>query len=312
MNPAAKIDNFLEMMSAERGASANTLEAYRRDLEWADDELQSHGTTLLSTDRERLIKILSDMQDQGFAATSQARRLSTLRQFFQFLYAEGLRIDDPSSDIDAPKKETRLPKIINEEQVTRLLDLAETEARRGDLSPTEHKKAARLHTIVELLYATGLRISELVSLPVRSCLGNPDFILVRGKGSKERMVPISDKAKEALIHWLSLRDQTKYNESPYLFPAHSDQGYVARQFVARELKVLAGKAGINIGTISPHVLRHAFASHLLQHGANLRVVQQLLGHSDISTTQIYTHVLEERLQRLVNEHHPLAEKAYAE
>lgn len=310
MNLEATIDNFLEMMSAERGASANTLDAYRRDLEWANEELHGQNTALLTTDRDKLIKILSTMQTDGFAATTQARRLSTLRQFFQFLYAEGLRTDDPSGDIDAPKKDANIPKIISEEQVSRLLSLAETEAKRTDFSPAMHKKALRLHTIIELLYATGLRISELVSLPARFARGDPAFILVRGKGSKERMVPLSDKAREAVKHWLELRDQSKDSQSPYLFPAQSDQGYVARQLVARELKVLATQAGINAKIISPHVIRHAFASHLLQHGANLRVVQQLLGHSDISTTQIYTHVLEDRLQRLVNENHPLAQKTH--
>ena len=310
MNLEATIDNFLEMMSAERGASANTLDAYRRDLEWANEELHGHNTALLTTDRDKLIKILSTMQTEGFAATTQARRLSTLRQFFQFLYAEGLRTDDPSGDIDAPKKDANIPKIISEEQVSRLLSLAETEAKRPDFSPAMHKKALRLHTIIELLYATGLRISELVSLPARVARGDPAFILVRGKGSKERMVPLSDKAREAIKHWLELRDQSKDSQSPYLFPAQADQGYVARQLVARELKVLATQAGINAKIISPHVIRHAFASHLLQHGANLRVVQQLLGHSDISTTQIYTHVLEDRLQRLVNENHPLAQKTH--
>lgn len=310
MNLEATIDNFLEMMSAERGASANTLDAYRRDLEWANEELHGHNAALLTTNRDKLIKILSTMQTEGFAATTQARRLSTLRQFFQFLYAEGLRTDDPSGDIDAPKKDANIPKIISEEQVSRLLSLAETETKRTDFSPAMHKKALRLHTIIELLYATGLRISELVSLPARVARGDPAFILVRGKGSKERMVPLSDKAREAIKHWLELRDQSKDSQSPYLFPAQSDQGYVARQLVARELKVLATQAGINAKIISPHVIRHAFASHLLQHGANLRVVQQLLGHSDISTTQIYTHVLEDRLQRLVNENHPLAQKTH--
>ena len=312
MNLAATIDNFLEMMSAERGASKNTLEAYRRDLFWANEELAAFKTTLLETSGDELAKILASMQNDGFAATSQARRLSTLRQFFQFLYAEGLRNDDPSSDIDTPKKRANLPKIISEKQVSNLLDLAEANAKREDVSPVEHKRAMRLHAIVELLYATGLRISELVSLPVRIVRGAPDFLPVRGKGSKDRLVPLSQKAKEAVGQWLELRDKTSGSTSPYLFPAHADQGYIARQLVARELKALAVEAGISAHNISPHVIRHAFASHLLQHGADLRVVQQLLGHSDISTTQIYTHVLEEKLQSLVNEHHPLAERSHAE
>ena len=312
MNVAATIDNFLEMMSAERGCSKNTLEAYRRDLSWADEELSALGTTLLKTDHEKLTKILSSMQSEGFAATSQARRLSSLRQFFKFLYAEGLRGDDPSGYIDTPRKRQNLPKIINEKQVTRLLEIAEENAKRSDLAPADLKKNMRLYTIVELLYATGLRISELVSLPVRIARGNPNFLLVRGKGAKERMVPLSDRAREALSTWLKLRDQTLMSGSPYLFPAHAGQGYIARQVVARELKTLASAAGISARNISPHIIRHAFASHMLQHGADLRVVQQLLGHSNISTTQIYTHVLEEKLQSLVNEHHPLAERSHAE
>ncbi|WP_297322422.1 site-specific tyrosine recombinase XerD [uncultured Bartonella sp.] len=312
MNLAATIDNFLEMMSAERGCSKNTLEAYRRDLLWAQKELSFLRTTFFATDSKQLTKILSSMQGQGFAATSQARRLSTLRQFFQFLYAEGFRQDDPSGNIDTPRKKVNLPKIINEKQVTRLLEIAEENAERCDLSPAEQKKNLRLHTIIELLYATGLRISELVSLPVRIARGNPNFLLVRGKGAKERMVPLSGKAREALAKWLKLRDKTVDGASPYLFPAHADQGYIARQVVARELKLLAIAAGISAHNISPHVIRHAFASHLLQHGADLRVVQQLLGHANISTTQIYTHVLEEKLQSLVNEHHPLAERSHAE
>ncbi|WP_295734611.1 site-specific tyrosine recombinase XerD [uncultured Bartonella sp.] len=312
MNLAATIDNFLEMMSAERGASKNTLEAYRRDLLWANEELTSFKTNLLETGREQLVKILSSMQNDGFATTSQARRLSTIRQFFQFLYAEGLRDDDPSGNIDTPKKRANLPKIVSEKQVDKLLDLAETYAKRVDVSPAEHKRAMRLHTIVELLYATGLRISELVSLSARVVRGGPEFLLVRGKGAKERIVPLSEKARQAVKEWLELRDKTSDSNSPYLFPAHADQGYIARQLVARELKTLAVEAGISAHNISPHVIRHAFASHLLQHGADLRVVQQLLGHSDISTTQIYTHVLEEKLQSLVNEHHPLAERSHAE
>ena len=312
MNLSATIDNFLEMMSAERGASKNTLEAYRRDLLWANEELAGAGTSLIDTGRDQLTKILASMQNDGFAATSQARRLSTLRQFFQFLYAEGLRNDDPSGDLLSPRKPPNLPKIISEKQVDNLRDLAEKNAQRADFTAAEHKKAMRLHTIVELLYATGLRISELVTMPVRIVRGAPDFILIRGKGSKERMVPLSGKAKEAIRNWLELRDKSTDSNSPYLFPAHSEQGYIARQVVARELKILAIDAGINAHNISPHVIRHAFASHLLQHGADLRVVQQLLGHSDISTTQIYTHVLEEKLQSLVNEHHPLAERSHAE
>lgn len=312
MKITALIDNFLEMMSAERGAAHNTLEAYRRDLEWADDELSAFQKNLLTAQKDDLSKILAQMQIEGFAATSQARRLSTLRQFYQFLYAEGIHNVDPSGNLDVPKKRAHLPKIISEAQVTKLLDLAQSNLEAENLSDAEYKRTLRLHVIIEMLYATGLRISELVTLPVQSVRGDPRFLLVRGKGSKERMVPLSQKAKIALLKWLALRDQSKDRTSSYLFPAHSDGGFIARQVIARDLKVLAAAAGIQADVISPHVLRHAFASHLLQHGADLRAVQQLLGHADIATTQIYTHVLEERLQRLVNEHHPLAERAQAE
>ncbi len=221
MNLAATIDNFLEMMSAERGASKNTLEAYRRDLLWANEQLAAFKTNLLETGRDQLVKILASMQNGGFAATSQARRLSTLRQFFQFLYAEGLRDDDPSGNIDTPKKRANLPKIISEKQVDKLLDLAETYAKRADVSPAEHKRAMRLHTIVELLYATGLRISELVSLSARVVRGGPEFLLVRGKGAKERIVPLSEKAGQAVKDWLELREKMSDSNSPYLFPAHA-------------------------------------------------------------------------------------------
>ncbi|WP_142416635.1 site-specific tyrosine recombinase XerD [Bartonella massiliensis] len=301
------IERFLEMMSAERGASAHTLAAYQHDLQWAQDELSSHSVSLLSVQKEDLTGLLSLMHTYGFAATSQARRLSTLRQFYQFLYAEGLREDDPSHDIDAPRQGRPLPKIISEDVVTKFLDLAEVEVNQADYGSKNYLRALRLQLLSEMLYATGLRISELVSLPVQAVRGKAYSILVRGKGKKERMVLLSKKAHQVLLQWLDLRDKGKDAKSLYLFPAHSETGYIARQVVARELKKLAKRAGIRSESFSPHVLRHAFASHLLQNGADLRAVQHLLGHSDISTTQIYTHVLEERLYNLVNEHHPLAD-----
>ncbi|MCZ2203549.1 site-specific tyrosine recombinase XerD [Bartonella sp. A05] len=301
------IDHFLEMMSAERGASVHTLAAYKHDLQWAQDALSSCSISLFSAQKEDLINLLALMHDAGFAPTSQARRLSTLRQFYQFLYAEGLRTDDPSADIDAPRQGRSLPKIMSEDAVQKVLDRAELEAKQADYGSKNHLRALRLQVLIEVLYATGLRISELVGLPVRAVRGKEKFILVRGKGGKERMVLLSEKAHEVLSQWLVLRDQGRDAASPYLFPACSSTGYVARQFVARGLKDLATRAGIRSDSFSPHVLRHAFASHLLQNGANLRAVQQLLGHCDISTTQIYTHVLEAGLYRLVNEHHPLVD-----
>ncbi|EJF74630.1 site-specific tyrosine recombinase XerD [Bartonella alsatica] len=308
MKNGAVIDHFLEMMSVERGASSHTLAAYKHDLQWAQEVLSSQSVSLFSAQKKDLIGLLSLMHTLGWAASSQARRLSTLRQFYQFLYAEGLRTDDPSHDIDAPRQGYPLPKIMSEDAVTKLLDWAELEVNQADYGSKDYFRALRLQVLIEMLYATGLRISELVSLPVQAVRGKGYSVLVRGKGKKERMVLLSKKAYQVLLQWLNLRDQGKDAASLYLFPARSETGYIARQVVARELKSLATRAGIKSNNFSPHVLRHAFASHLLQNGADLRAVQQLLGHSDIATTQIYTHVLEAGLYRLVNEHHPLADE----
>lgn len=315
MKDAARIEAFLEMMSAERGAALNTLESYRRDLEDAS-EIITGG--LARADTAALRSYLDGVAARGFAASSQARRLSALRQFFAFLYAEGLRDDDPTGTLDSPKKAATLPKIMSEAETGRLLDRAALEAADpalagGDaVTPLraggDAVAALRLHALVEVLYATGLRVSELVGLPVAVALRDERFFVVRGKGNKERMVPLSPKARAAMQAWLAARNKIPaFAENPFLFPAASESGYLARQVFARDLKALAARAGISAEKISPHVLRHAFASHLLQNGADLRAVQQLLGHADISTTQIYTHVLEERLMRLVNDHHPLAD-----
>jgi integrase/recombinase XerD len=296
---AARIDAFLEMMAAERGASDNTLAAYRRDLE---DAAANVGGRLDGASAQDVRAYLDGIAGRGFAASSQARRLSALRQFFKFLYAEGLRGDDPTGSLDAPKRGRPLPKVMSEADTGRLLDRAAADAGDGTLA------AKRLHALVEVLYATGLRVSELVSLPVGVALRDERFFIVRGKGSKERMVPLSQKARAAMRGWLAARAaHPGMVDSPFLFPASSESGHLPRQVFARELKALAARVGIPTAKISPHVLRHAFASHLLHHGADLRAVQQLLGHTDISTTQIYTHVLEERLVRLVNDHHPLAD-----
>lgn len=303
----AAIDSFLEMMSAERGAAENTLESYRRDLETAADFMSARKVRLTRASSVDIRACLDDMSVQGFAATSQARRLSSLRQFFRFLYTENLRSDDPTSIIDAPKKNRALPKIMSEDTVGKLLAQAEEEAQpHEDMSG--YFNAIRLHALLELLYATGMRVSELVGLPERTVRSNQRFLLVRGKGSKERMVPLSLKAQDVLQRYLALRDRVpEWQNNTWVFPAHSNSGFLARQVFARDLKALAARAAIPAAAISPHVLRHAFASHLLQNGADLRAVQQLLGHSDISTTQIYTHVLEERLHQLVAMHHPLAD-----
>ncbi len=303
MNSGALIEAFLEMMSAERGASDNTLAAYRRDLDDIAIFLQKRGHHLASAPTETLRAYLEHTAAQGFAASTQARKLSALRQFFKFLYAEGQRGDDPSSTIDAPKKAALLPKVLNEQDVGRLLDRAEKEAGGSDFA------AIRMHALVEVLYATGLRVSELVSLPLMVANRDERFFLVRGKGGRDRMVPLSVKAKEAMKRWREVRASiAAYKDSPWLFPATSQSGHLPRQVFARDLKALAARAAIPTARISPHVLRHAFASHLLAGGADLRSLQKMLGHADISTTQIYTHVQEARLTALVEEAHPLARR----
>ncbi|MER8730982.1 site-specific tyrosine recombinase XerD [Mesorhizobium sp. M1227] len=305
MNSAARIEAFLEMMSAERGAAENTLSSYRRDLE---DASAGIGGGLAAATSADIRAYLDDIAARGFAATSQARKLSAIRQFFKFLYAEGLRGDDPTGTLDSPRKGRPLPKTMSEADTGRLLDRAAQEAMDPSMHGADRLAALRLHALVEVLYATGLRVSELVGLPVTVAQRDDRFFMVRGKGNKERMVPLSAKARTAMRTWLAARAAVPaLADSPFLFPAAADSGYLSRQVFARELKALAARAGIAAAKISPHVLRHAFASHLLQNGADLRAVQQLLGHADISTTQIYTHVLEERLVRLVNDHHPLAD-----
>ena len=297
-----QIESFLEMMAAERGAAQNTLDAYRRDLEDADADLAGG---LAKASVEDIRSVVAGLAARGFASSSQSRRLSSLRQFFRFLYAEGHRSDDPTGTIDNPRKAASLPKILSVAEVSRLLDRAAAEAGEAE----DPVAAARLHALIETLYATGLRVSELVSLPVSVARRDDRFFIVRGKGNKDRMVPLSGKARAALAAWLALRDRDPaLAASPFLFPSPgSEGGCLTRQVFARDLKGLAARAGLKASSVSPHVLRHAFASHLLQNGADLRSVQQLLGHADISTTQIYTHVLQERLMEFVQDHHPLAD-----
>jgi len=305
------VEAFLEMMSAERGAAANTLSSYERDLDDLHGFLNGKGVRLLEAASADLSAYLSFLAAQGFKPSSQARRLAAMRQFYKFLYAEGLRTDDPTGVLDAPKKGRALPKTMGVDEVGRLLEQAETEAQ--DSAPGQLQRL-RMLALLELLYATGMRVSELVSLPARVLDQDGRFLMIRGKGNKERLVPLSQSAIVALKLYGRMlaaeNDAAKVpQESPWLFPAASKEGYLPRQVFARDLKNLAIRAGLTPSMISPHVMRHAFASHLLANGADLRVVQELLGHSDISTTQIYTHVLEERLQQLVQTHHPLAKQA---
>ncbi|CAN7524435.1 site-specific tyrosine recombinase XerD [Rhizobium sp. LjRoot98] len=309
---AAHMESFLEMMSAERGAANNTLVSYERDLEDAYSFLKQRGVKPTDAASEDLRAYLQHLAQQGFKASSQARRLSALRQFYKFLYAEGLRTDDPTGVLDAPKKARSLPKVLSIDDVSKLIGQAEQEAAQGGNDPVAR---LRMHALIELLYATGMRVSELVSLPASVLAQNGRFLVVRGKGNKERMVPLSHAAIRAMQAYgaamasNNAAQETPPPESPWLFPSSGKAGYLPRQVFARDLKDLAARAGIRVAAISPHVLRHAFASHLLANGADLRAVQELLGHSDISTTQIYTHVLEERLHQLVQNHHPLAKQA---
>ncbi len=307
MRDGHRIDAFLEMMAAERGASDNTLAAYRRDLEAAGEALQGAWGGIAAAPADAVRAYAESLAAEGFAASSQARKLSALRQFYKFLYLEGVRADDPTTLFDAPRRGRPLPKTLGEDEVGRLLDRAAAEA--GAPPPgIDRADALRLHALLELVYATGLRVSELVSLPLAVALRDERFFVVTGKGNKERLVPLSPAARAAMTAWLAARKaDAGLAGSRFLFPARGESGHLARQVFARDLKSLAARAGIRAAAISPHVLRHAFASHLLQNGADLRVVQQLLGHADISTTQIYTHVLEKRLADLVNTHHPLAD-----
>ncbi len=305
------VEAFLEMMSAERGAAANTLSSYERDLDDLHSFLNGRSVRLLEAVSADLSAYLASLAAQGFKPSSQARRLAAMRQFYKFLYAEGLRTDDPTGVLDAPKKGRALPKTMGVDEVGRLLEQAETEAQ--DPAPGQLQRL-RMLALLELLYATGMRVSELVTLPVRVLDQDGRFLMIRGKGNKERLVPLSQSAIATMkLYGRMLAAENAAakvpQESPWLFPAASKEGYLPRQVFARDLKNLAIRAGLTPSIISPHVMRHAFASHLLANGADLRVVQELLGHSDISTTQIYTHVLEERLQQLVQTHHPLAKQA---
>ncbi|RMD63879.1 MAG: site-specific tyrosine recombinase XerD [Alphaproteobacteria bacterium] len=284
------------MLSAERGAAANTIESYRRDLEALAGTLRRRGRRLDTARADDLRHFMAVQARAGMAPRTVARRLSALRQFYRFLVAEGLREDDPTAAIDAPRRGRALPKILSEDEVTRLLDAARAR---------DDPEGLRLAALVELLYATGLRVSELVVLPLAAVARDPRVLVVRGKGGRERIVPLNEAARAAVARYLTARRRMR-RASPWLFPSSGRSGRLTRQRVGQLLKVLAADAGIDPAKVSPHVLRHAFASHLLDHGADLRAVQAMLGHADISTTQIYTHVLSERLRTLVHTAHPLA------
>ena len=307
MNSAsAHIGLFLEAQSAEHGAAQNTRLAYARDLLDFAAWLDKRGADAVTCERKDVEAYLVHCQRAGFAPSTRARRLSAIRQFFRFAVEEGWREDNPALRIAGPRRSKKLPKTLSEEDVSRLLQAARSHGK------TDAEKL-RNTCLIELLYATGMRISELMSLPVSAARGDPRMLLVQGKGGKERMVPISTPARQALSAWLKTRDNLEAAErknghpaSPYLFPSYGKRGHLTRHWFYGLIKTLAAEAGVMPSKVTPHTLRHAFATHMLAHGADLRVIQTLLGHSDISTTEIYTHVLEERLKTLVLEHHPLA------
>jgi integrase/recombinase XerD len=298
---AARIEAFLESLVAERGAAANTEAANRRDLEDLTAHLARAGAALERASPEQLADYLARLHAAGLSAATAARRLSAIRQFYRFLHAEGMRADDPSTRLDSPRRRRPLPKFLAEEQVNALLEGVRRVA--GD-------EGVRLTALVEVLYATGLRVSELVALPAAAAARDPRFLTVRGKGGKERLVPLSEPARAAIKAYRKVRHRFLRDgeDSPHLFPSRADGGHLTRQRLGQLLKGVAVAAGLPAAKVSPHVLRHAFATHLLAHGADLRSVQQMLGHADISTTQIYTHVLDERLKALVATHHPLAKR----
>lgn len=353
MTAAGPLALFLDMQAVERGAGVNTLDAYRRDLTDLSDFLAPRGETLAAADTDAIRAWLADLSARGFKATTVARRLSAVRQFYRFLFSEGHRADDPAAVLEGPRRGRPLPKVLGVEEVTRLIETAHrrvaealpgeaagpdgerhegeggkgeagkgeggkgeggkgeagaSEAGAGETSKGEVLRRRRIACVVELLYASGLRISELIALPATAARARTDAIMVTGKGRKERLVPLSTPAKAAMAAYLDARRAAGLDASRWLFPSSGESGHVTRQQAARDLKDLAAAAGLDPSRLSPHVLRHAFASHLLAHGADLRVVQTLLGHADVSTTQIYTHILDERLKSMVRDLHPLADE----
>lgn len=307
------IELFLDMQAAERGAGENTLAAYRNDLADLSSHLRAAGTSVAKADTDDLRGFLKSLDERGFAASSLARRLSATRQLYRFLYAEGKRGDDPAAVLEGPKRGKTLPKVLSIAEVDTLMTQARANAENAEQPKAVRLRAARLLCLLEVVYATGLRVSELVALPASAARPQQQMLVVRGKGDKERLVPLNAAAKRAMSEYLALRSEAgreakKDITSKWLFPSFGEQGHITRQHFARELKTLGAACGISPSQLSPHVLRHAFASHLLHNGADLRVVQTLLGHADISTTQIYTHVLEERLKSLVRDLHPLGDE----
>src|SRR3984885_14851186 len=305
---------FIDMLAAEQGAGENTLDAYRRDLTDFSEFLGRSGQNFAGAETEMLRDYLADLDARGFKSSSVARRLSAMRHLFRFLLNERIRSDDPAAILSGPKRGRGLPKVLSISDVDRLLVRAKELCAQPAASPTQRLRAIRLYCLLEVLYATGLRVSELVALPLSASRRDARMIVVRGKGNKERLVPLNEASRQAMADYLAAIEALKPEKkkatpaSKWLFPSFGESGHLTRQHFARDLKELAAASGLATRLVSPHVLRHAFASHLLHNGADLRIVQTLLGHTDISTTQIYTHVVEERLKSLVRDLHPLAEK----
>jgi integrase/recombinase XerD len=295
---------FLDMMAAERGAAKNTLESYERDLLAFALFMLTRKRAPEDAEAIHIKAYMKSLSETGLAASSIARRVSVIRQFFRFLVSDNIRTDNPTSTIGSPKTGRRLPKYLNEDEVERLLDAARNQSGGNGL---------RLVALLEILYATGLRVTELVGMPLGALSRDERFLTVQGKGGKERMIPLNEPSQDAIADYMTVRanylpkKQVTNRAHLKMFPSRSKDGFLTRARFGQMLNELAIEAGIDCRRVSPHVLRHSFASHLLAHGADLRVLQQMLGHSDISTTQIYTHVLDERLKALVNEAHPLAQ-----
>src|SRR6516162_5052281 len=307
MKPRSHVVSFLEAIASERGASANTIDAYRRDLADYEAYLNAKGANALKADAIHVRGFLAARGAQKLNAASLARRLSAIRQFHKFLYAEGWRRDDPTLAVEGPRRSRPLPKLLSMAEVERLIATAWEGLDASERPLRERLDAARIACLIELIYGSGLRVSEALSLNKSVATAKSPLIAVRGKGDKERLAPLSGPARAAISAFRALLDQAAPGTAagPWLFPAASASGHMTRQAFARDLKRVAAAAGIQPQRVSPHVLRHAFASHLLQNGADLRVVQDLLGHADISTTQIYTHVLDERAKAMVRDLHPL-------
>lgn len=305
---------FLDMIAAEQGAGPNTLDAYRRDLTDFSEFLGRVGHAFADAETQTLRDYLADLDARGFKSTSVARRLSAMRHLYRFLLNERIRSEDPAAILSGPKRGRGLPKVLSISDVDRMLRRAKELSEAEDASAPKRLRALRLYCLLEVLYATGLRVSELVALPRTAAKRDARMIVVRGKGNKERLVPLNEASRQAMADYLAATEAAKSEKknsvaaSKWLFPSFGESGHLTRQHFARDLKELAVASGLQARLVSPHVLRHAFASHLLHNGADLRIVQTLLGHTDISTTQIYTHVVEERLKSLVRDLHPLAEK----